>query len=277
MSIMPHISQLFIYPVKSLGGIAVQSAVVTSRGLQHDRRWMLVDGNNRFLSQRSNPQLALFQLELIEEGFRITYVPNQAIQIIPFIPQTQDVLKVRIWNDECNATKVSDELNAWFSSILNEETHIVYMSDDSIRHVDTKYAGQGHITSFADDYPMLLISEASLDDLNARLAEPIPMNRFRPNMVVAGIEPYMEDQMLHFTAAAIDFYGVKTCARCVMTTIDQQTAQGSVEPLKTMANYRKSNKKIHFGQNLVHQGEGVLNVGDDVEILELGQALVFDS
>jgi uncharacterized protein YcbX len=274
---MPHISQLVIYPVKSLGGIAVQSAVITSRGLQHDRRWMLVNSDNQFMSQRSNPQLALFQLELVADGFKVTYVLNQASQIIPFVPQTQDFLKVRIWNDECNATAVSDELNTWFSNILNEETRLVFMSDDSIRQVDTKYAGPGHITSFADDYPMLLIGEASLDDLNARLPEPVPMNRFRPNMVIAGTAPYMEDQMQHFTVASINFYGVKTCVRCVMITIDQQTAQSNAEPLKTMAGYRKNNKKVHFGQNLVHHGEGVLKVGDDVKILELGQALVFDS
>ena len=273
---MPHISQLFIYPVKSLGGIAVQEALVTSRGLQHDRRWMLINNKNRFLTQRSNAQLALFQLELTADGFKVVYLPTTSTEIIPFKPQINEELTVHIWNDECRATLVSYNLNEWFSKILNAEVRLVYMSDDSIRSVDDQYAGPGHITSFADDYPMLLIGQSSLDDLNMRLAKLVPMNRFRPNMVIDGVEPYLEDKMQHFTAAGIDFYGIKPCARCVMTTIDQQTASAGIEPLKTMARYRKANKKIYFGQNLVHLGSGILKVGDEIAIITLGKDLAFD-
>lgn len=273
---MPHVSQLFIYPVKSLGGIAVEKAVVTSRGLQYDRRWMLIDNKNKFISQRTNSKLALFQLDLVADGFDIIYLPTQSSHFIPFKPRTDEEVEVSIWNDECNATLVCYDLNEWFSKILNTETRLVFMSEDIIRPVDYRYAGPGHITSFADDYPMLLIGQSSLDDLNMRLANPLPMNRFRPNMVIYGIGPYFEDNMHHFNVAGINFYGIKPCARCVMTTIDQQTALAGVEPLKTMARYRKANNKIYFGQNLVHNGAGFLKIGDEVEVITLSDGLILD-
>jgi uncharacterized protein YcbX len=273
---MPQISQLFIYPVKSLGGIALQESVVTSRGLQHDRRWMLIDENNQFLSQRTHAQLAPFRPELTRSGIMVTHTTTQQTQFIPFEPQTSEKLMVRIWDDECSATLVSQHLNEWFSNILGINSRLVYMSDEDLRPVDPRYANPEHITSFSDAYPMLLIGQSSLDDLNARLAVPLPIDRFRPNIVIADSAPYLEDKMQHFTAAGIDFYGVKPCARCVMTTIDQRTAICGAEPLKTMAGYRKANHKIYFGQNLVHQGSGIIKVGDIMEIDKLGEDLNFD-
>jgi len=273
---MPQISQLFIYPVKSLGGIAVQESMVTSRGLQYDRRWMLIDDSNQFLSQRTHAQLALFKPELTSGGIKIVHTATQQSHLIPLQPETNEKLVVHIWDDECSATLVSYELNAWFSNILNFNCRLVYMSHDDLRPVDPRYAGPEHITSFSDAYPMLLIGQSSLDDLNKRLAQPMPMDRFRPNVVVTETIPYLEDKMQHFTAAGIDFYGVKPCARCVMTTVDQQTGLSSKEPLKTMAGYRKANKKIYFGQNLIHNGEGLLKVGDTLEVKKLGGDLKFD-
>lgn len=273
---MPQISQLYIYPVKSLGGIALQEALVTSRGLQYDRRWMLVDDNNQFISQRTHAQLALFKLEISDKGILVRHTPTQQTQVIPFKPQTNEKLMVRIWDDGCSATLVSQNLNLWFSDILKMNSRLVYMSDDDLRPVDPRYARPEHITSFSDAYPMLLIGQSSLNDLNARLASPLPMDRFRPNIVMGGAAPYLEDKMHHFTAAGINFYGVKPCARCVMTTIDQQTAIVGAEPLKTMAGYRKANKKIYFGQNLIHTGSGIIKIGDVLEVKELGTDLVFD-
>lgn len=273
---MPQISQIFIYPVKSLGGIALQESLVTSRGLQHDRRWMLIDDDNQFLSQRTHAQLALFKLELTNKGILVKHTPTQQTQLIPFKPETHEKLMVRIWDDECSATLVSQDLSEWFSGILKIKSRLVYMSDDDVRPVDPRYASPEHLTSFSDAYPMLLIGQSSLDDLNARLAVPLPMDRFRPNIIMEGTAPYLEDKMHHFTSAGIDFYGVKPCARCVMTTIDQQTAAVGAEPLKTMAGYRRANHKIYFGQNLVHQGHGIINVGDVLEIQRFGTDLKFD-
>jgi uncharacterized protein YcbX len=141
------------------------------------------------------------------------------------------------------------------------------MPEDCRRQVDQRYAPEGMITSFADAYPFLLIGQASLDDLNGRLAEPLPMDRFRPNIVFTGGEPFEEDLMNHLIIAGIDFYGAKLCARCVLTTINQQTAVKAKEPLKTLATYRLRDKKILFGQNLIHQGTGLLSLGDTIDVL----------
>ncbi|CAM3816200.1 MOSC domain-containing protein [Mucilaginibacter galii] len=274
---MAQISQLYIYPVKSLGGIALQQAQVTSRGLQHDRRWMLIDNNNRFLSQRSHAQLALFALAVTSVGIVVTYKPTHATITIPYQPQTNEKITVSIWDDSCSATVVSEEVNQWFSHILQINCRLVYMDDDDLRPVDPKYAAPGLITSFSDAYPMLLIGQSSLDDLNGRLSQAVSMDRFRPNMVIKGTAPYEEDRITHFTAGHINFYGVKPCARCVMTTIDQGTAIGGAEPLKTLSGYRKANKKIYFGQNLIHDGDGIIKIGDIIEVKKLGTELNLNS
>ena len=156
---MPVISQLYIYPVKSLGGVSVQQAQVTTRGLQHDRRWMLIDENNVFLSQRNCPAMVLFKLHLVKEGVLVNYQPTHDSITIPFQPQTTQKLQVQVWNDTCTATIVSTALSAWFSNLLSLKCCLVYMCDDSIRPVDHRYAGAGYINSFADGYPMLLISQ----------------------------------------------------------------------------------------------------------------------
>ncbi|RFZ84589.1 MOSC domain-containing protein [Mucilaginibacter terrenus] len=265
---MLNISGLYIYPIKSLGGIKVNSAVLTDRGLEHDRRWMLVDENNRFLSQRENIQMALLKASLVSDGIKVTYTPEGTSVVIPFKPITQTPVDVTIWDDKCMAHLVSTELDTWFSSKLGIDSRLVYMPDDSLRQTDLRYTDEGAITSFSDAYPMLIIGQSSLDDLNNRLDEPLPMDRFRPNIVFTGGEPYSEDMMKHIRINGIDLFGVKLCARCVMTTVDQVTGQKGKEPLKTLAKYRLRNNKIYFGQNLVYLGNGKLNVGDELQVIE---------
>ncbi len=271
---MPHISRLFIYPIKSLGGIELPQAQVTARGLQHDRRWMLIDDNNRFMSQRTTPSMALFALKLADEGIKVTYRSTQEVCVLPFAPQTQEQLTVTIWDDTCTGTRVSDAADAWFSQRLGASCRLVFMDDDSLRPVDPRYAGPTHITSFADAYPMLLIGEASLQDLNSRLTDKVDFDRFRPNIVISGTEPYHEEQMAHFIVGDIQFYGVKPCARCVMVGVNQQTAEVYPEPLKTLSSYRKFGKKVFFGQNLIHEGSGTISVGDELQIIKLDNELL---
>ena len=274
--IMVSISQLFIYPVKSLGGIALQQAKVTSRGLEHDRRWMLIDEHKNFLSQRKFPEMALFDTALKEQGLQVTYTPTQKAMLIPFEPQTQHDVEVDVWGSLCTGTYVSAVIDDWFSELLNVPCRLIYMKNDSLRQVDERYATAGHITSFADGYPMLLVSEASLNDLNGKLKTEITIARFRPNIVITGTEPYLEDRMQHFEAAGINFYGVKPCARCVMIGVDPSNGHTSTEPLKTLAGYRKANNKIYFGQNLIHNGEGIISVGDLLNIRQLGENLTLN-
>ncbi|RZL07557.1 MAG: MOSC domain-containing protein [Pedobacter sp.] len=259
---MPTVSALYIYPIKSLGGIAVNSAQVTDRGFQYDRRWMLVDENNIFLSQREIAHMALLKVEITDEGLWVSHKINGDNILIPFIPKKTEICSVIVWDDTCNALYVSNEADAWFSGVLSVKCRLVYMPDDSRRVVDANYSQGGELTSFSDAYPFLLIGQSSLDDLNSRIAEELPMNRFRPNIVFTGGEPYVEDAMKKFSINGIRFKGVKPSARCVITTTDQETGVRYKEPIKTLATYRRRNNMVYFGQNLVHNGEGVIAVGD---------------
>lgn len=273
---MLQLSGLFIYPVKSLGGIAVNEAVVTQRGLEHDRRWMLIDAGKRFLSQRELPQMALFKVAIGQTGLNVTYTPTKAGLHVPFQPLTNRFTEVSVWDDVCTGQYVSPEADHWFSNLLGIPCSLVYMPDDTHRAVDLKYAPEGHITSFADAYPFLMISQASLDDLSGRIGCAVPINRFRPNIVYTGGQPYFEDKLARFTINSIDFYGVKLCARCPVPGIDQDTAIRGKEPIKTLASYRRRQNKIYFGQNLIHRGTGILRVGDNIARVQTKEAAIFD-
>jgi uncharacterized protein len=264
---MLQVSQLFIYPIKSLGGIMLNTAEVTDRGLKYDRRWMLIDDNNRFISQREFAKMALLKVSIEADGLRVTYTLNQSSIFIPFHPQTNTIIQATVWDDTCEGTLVSPEVDQWLTQVLGMSSRLIYMTDASLRAVDPRYAREQEVTSFADAYPFLLIGQASLDELNSRLQNQIKMDRFRPNIVFTGGEPYAEDVMPHIRINDIDFYGVKRCARCVMITIDQQNAAKNVEPMKVLAGYRAQNNKIYFGQNLLHTGSGNINVGDTLEIV----------
>jgi len=266
---MLQISQLYIYPIKSLGGIALNEAIITDRGFQYDRRWMLVDYNNQFISQREVHQMALMKLSIAEDGISVTHSVKQSAYTIPFHTTKNEFAEVTIWDDTCTGQFVSDEADEWFSTMLEIPCRLVYMPDNTHRITDQRYTSENSITSFSDAYPFLLIGQASLDDLNSRLAEPLPMNRFRPNIVFTGGQPYREDMMHTFTIGNITFYGVKLCARCVMTTINQDNGTTGKEPLKTLARYRFKNNKIMFGQNLAHKGLGEIRVGDELVVTKL--------
>lgn len=263
---MLSVSRLFIYPVKSFDGIEVASAMLTDRGFQHDRRWMLVDAHNRFISQREVPELALLQTNITDDGIRVTHKMNREEIVIPFVPQTNEHVFVTIWDNMCMAQMVTNALNEWFSKILSITCKLVYMPDSTKRKVDVNYATHGEITSFADDYPLLIVGEASMDLLNSKLPEPLSVQRFRPNIVFSGGAPHEEDMLEHFIINGINLYGVKPCARCVIPTIDQDTATKGKEPSKTLATYRFKNNNIFFGQNLLHDGVGEIKVGDVMNV-----------
>ncbi len=264
---MLKISQIFIYPVKSLGGISLQQAEVMDRGFKYDRRWMLIGDDNRFISQREIAVMALLKVTLADDGLKVTYVNTDNHIIIPFEPLKKDLIEVSVWDDTCTAQLVSDEADNWFTEKLGINCRLVYMPDDTRRHTDPNYTDGSNITSFSDGYPFMLISQASLEELNSRLDEALPINRFRPNMIFTGSVPFEEDILDEFTINYIKFYGVKLCARCIITTIDQSTASKGKEPLKTLSRYRSKNNKIYFGQNAVHSGIGIISVGDELRIL----------
>ncbi|WP_207802038.1 MOSC domain-containing protein [Flavobacterium aquariorum] len=269
---MLKLSEIWVYPVKSLGGIQLQKAKVTDRGLELDRRWLLVDESGRFLSQREYPVLALFCQEIVNDFLRITHRVNLESLDIPLHPvfsNDKSKIKVTVWEDTIDAFEVSSNTSDWFSKFLGFSVQLVYMPDKSERKLDPDYAITGNeINSFSDAYPFLIIGQASLDDLNGRLEVKVPMNRFRPNFVFANGDPFEEDNWRDFKIGNVSFVGVKPCDRCVMTTVDQDKGVISgKDPLKTLAKYRNFGNKVLFGQNVIGLELGTVMVGDTVRIL----------
>jgi len=273
---MPIIGQLYIYPIKSLGGIAVDKAMVTNRGLQFDRRFMLIDGNNSFITQRSQPKLALLRTAIEGERLIVYHKDNADEKLsVPLVPKVAaERTMVNVWDDCCEAQFVNDEADKWISAKLDVSCRLVYMPESTQRKVDRDYAIDRDITSFADDFHILLIGQSSLDDLNGRLEKPLPMNRFRPNMVMEGGMPFEEDTMEEFSINGIDFCGVKLCSRCMVTTIDQESGFTAREPLKTLATFRSFSNKLFFGQNVLCRGKGMVKIGDEIRIIKTKPSLV---
>ena len=270
------ISELLIYPVKSLGGIRMESCRVTERGFEHDRRWMLVDAKNRFITQREFPELVFFRTAILGNNICITDKRDNCSINIPLVTNGGETIAVDIWDDRCEAICMDQPISDWFSERLLQPVRMVYMPDQSRRPVDPAYAENGELTSFSDGYPVLIIGEASLQDLNRRLKTPITMDRFRPNIVFKGELPFEEDGFLEIFSGDVQFRAVKPCARCILTTTDQESGIRSPEPLKTLSVYRKLNNKIYFGQNLLVLKTGSIQVGDKLTILS-HQPAVFKS
>lgn len=260
------LSQLAVYPVKSLRQISLNKTRLEAFGLEHDRRWMVVDAQGVMLTQRRLSRMCLLQPLITATGISIAS-PAGNILLVD-IPQATQPRQVKVWDDLCRAYDAGDAAAEWLSGFLETECRLVYFPDDELRQVDLNYAQVGDRTAFSDGFPLLLISEASLDDLNQRLATPIPMARFRPNLVVSGCEPFAEDQWRRIRIAGLEIELVKPCSRCVIPSIDINTAERSEEPTRTLLSYRKHDNKIYFGQNVIARGSGWLSVGMAVEIIE---------
>ena len=266
-----RLSEIWIYPIKSLGGIRVKSAKVFEKGLAFDRRWMLIDRDNDFMSQRIYPKMALFKLQIqyrwpLGSNFKISYgkdsinlSPNQSVRGKP--------INAIIWDDTVEVFEVSQKYSTWFSQRLGIACKLVSFPENNSRPVDQHYQINREHVSLADAYPLLIIGEQSLANLNSKLEKPVPMNRFRPNLVFSGGQPYQEDEWSFFLVGKNKFAAVKPCARCVLTTVDQDTAEKGVEPLATLSKYRKQENKVLFGQNLVAIDHDEIHEGDEI-ILE---------
>ncbi len=260
------LSQINIYPIKSLGGISLQSSLVEERGLQYDRRWMLVDEQNKFITQRLHPKMALLKVEINNDLLTIKHKQNKLspLTLLP-LPYDDEEINVQIWNDNVTAIKYSRDTNDWFTEAIGFKCCLVYMPDSTKRKVDPKYA-KNKMVSFADGYPFLVIGEESLNELNKRLEEPLPMTRFRANFVFSGGNPFDEDNWKTIEIGNVVFHSTKSCPRCVITTIDQNTGTKGKEPLKTLATFRQKDNNVMFGMNLVAEGIGRVNVGDEIKI-----------
>lgn len=268
-----YISEINIYPIKSLKGISLKESFVEQKGLRFDRRWLLVNGKNEFLTQRDFPKMATLTVEVGENVMKVSN-ENKSLEI-PVTPSSGTSASVKIWSSRVRAIVYENNINDWFSDVLQTDCKLVSMPEETRRKVNYFYAvHKDDAVSFADAYPFLLAGENSLKDLNARLENKIPMNRFRPNFVVSDGAAFAEDDWKKIRIGKTVFHVVKPCGRCVITTINQETGiSDGTEPLKTLATYRipkrSIKKKIMFGQNLIAEtvGENV-KVGDKVEILE---------
>lgn len=258
---------MFIYPIKSLGGVAVTEAQVELRGFQYDRRWMLVDAEGTLITQRQYPRMALIVVSLQPGGLEVR-APGMPPLQIPGDPANPTPVIVRVWRSVCEALLVGEHIDAWFSQYLQIACRLVYMPDTTQRAVNPAYAVHNDIVSFADGYPFMLLGQASLDDLNQRLEQPLPLNRFRPNLVVSGVPPYAEDAWKTIRIGATVFHVVKQCDRCVLTTVDQSTGTfAGPEPLKTLADFRLHDGKVMFGQLLLSDTLGTVHIGDAVTVI----------
>ena len=257
---MLQLTQINIYPVKSLDGYSPTAALVEKRGLQHDRRWMLTDTEGVFMTQRTNGKMALLQAIIEDNALIIREKQGDMNKItIPIDTVLKNdideatTLNVKIWDDTVQAVRVSEEADVWLSAFLGKKCHLVTMPDTTDRRVDEGYNTGDDVVSFADGYPFLIIGEASMQELNTRLDTPLSIRRFRANFIFSGGQPFQEDDFKAFKIGDIDFMGVKNCARCVLITRDPDTGEKGKEPLQTLNTYRQRDTKTLFGQNVLWQ------------------------
>lgn len=265
----PTLSAISLYPVKSLTGISVTSWPVTKTGLQYDRKWMLIDKDARFLSQRKLPRMALIKTALTESRLILSASGMENLSL-PLNPADGDIINSTIWDDQCDARSVSREADQWLSHFLNLDCRLVYQPDRMIRPVDPHYGRDTDNVAFSDGFPFLIISENSLISLNQEMQLNLPMARFRPNLVISDCSAYAEDSWREISIGAVDFRLPKPCSRCAIPTIDPETAQTGKEPLAALNRIRKWQKNVYFGQNALHDQCGTLTVGDTVQVKVTG-------
>lgn len=263
---MRTLTQIWRYPVKSLAGARHPALAVGPRGPAGDRHWMVVDPDGRFLTQRQLPAMALLSAAIEDDGLVLSDRHGGRLHVAA--GRDGDPLQVQVWGDSVAAVAPDAAADAWLSERLGRPCRLVCQPADGVRPVDPAFGRADDQVGFADGFPFLLISQASLDDLNGRLPEPVEMRRFRPNLVVGGCEPYEEDSWRRIRIGELSFRVVKPCSRCPIPTIDPDTGVRGPEPIRTLMTYRRRDNKVYFGQNLIHDGPGELAAGMTVEVLE---------
>jgi len=264
-----RVSELWIYPIKSCRGIPVGELALDDRGPVNDRRWMLVDDHSHFLTQREYPRLALVDVAIDGEEVRISASGAGELRFQRDAGSgAEDCV---VWRDTVALQHVSRDADQWFSDFLGSRIRLMRMPRETERVVNRDYSPERRLVTLADGYPMLLIGEGSLALLNEKLAERgergVPMRRFRPNVVVAGTAPHDEDDWKSIRIGNLECDVVKPCARCAIPTVDVNTGVAGVEPLRTLATYRKQGSKVYFGQNVIHRSVGSIRMADEVEVI----------
>ncbi|MFG2587019.1 MOSC domain-containing protein [Streptomyces sp. NPDC048438] len=270
----PALSAVHIHPVKSLAARAADEAVVEPWGLAGDRRWMLIDSGSRVVTQRQQPRMAQLSAEPVPGGGLVLSAPGSPSLTVE-VPDPARTVVTELHRGKVTMVLAADAAHAWFGARLGAEVRLVHLDAPSHRRpVDPEFGRPGETVSLADTFPLLLTTRASLDALNSLVAQgdhpdegPLPMNRFRPNVVVDGTAPWAEDDWKRIAIGEVAFRVAKPCGRCVITTTDQRTGERGKEPLRTLARHRQDGKLLLFGQLLVPEGTGVIRAGDPVRIL----------
>ncbi|WP_224245036.1 MOSC domain-containing protein [Hyalangium gracile] len=265
---MPVLAQLFIHPIKSTRGLSLTRATAEPMGLEHDRRWMLVRPDGSFITGREFPSLVRVSAVPTEGGLRLS-APEQPELHVPAPPAGAERLDVTIWNDRCSAARAGKDAERWFSQYLGQPIVLVRVDARTERPVDPRYARPEDHVGFPDAFPLLLLSRASVEELNRRMPRPVTVENFRPNLVVEGCEPFAEDGWKRLRIGDVELEVVKPCGRCVFTTVDPLTGEKARdgEPLRTLATFRRQDGQVMFGQNVLVRRPGTLQVGAPVELL----------
>ncbi len=258
------LASIHLYPVKSARGLSCPQVMLDRFGPVGDRRWMLVDPEGQFLSQRQMPALARLDAQPLEGGLSLGLAGERLEVAVP----TSAPREVRVWDDTVTACDAGEQTAQWLSERFQRPLRLVHMPDDARRRVDTSYAHDGETVSFADGFPLLLLSAASLDELNARLSMPVGLDRFRANLIVDGCAAHAEDDWQRIRIGEVTFTVAKPCSRCTVPSLDQRSGEKHPEILRALASYRRAaDRKVYFGQNLLYANPGTLRVGDQVEVL----------
>jgi len=261
------VSQLSIYPIKSCRGISLEKTQIGEFGLKDDRRWMVVDEQGIMLTQRKLSKMCLIQATLISGGVTLNAASMNELTVET--PDNVNKINVKVWADECLAFDAGESAAKWLSDFLDTTCRLVYFPDDTFRQVDLNFSHSGDKIAFSDGFPLLLISQESLDDLNKRVTtKAISMDRFRPNIVVKGASAFAEDEWKTIKIGETTLRIVKPCSRCVIPSINPETAEREKEPLKTLVEYRKRDNKIYFGQNVIANSVAEIMLGMSVDVIE---------
>lgn len=276
MNATPSLSRIRIYPVKSLRGVDREIWELDQFGLRYDRRWMIVDPDGNFMTRRDHPEMARIELELGGDSIQLM-APQRTAVSFPLEPEPAAAEGVVIWGEKLAARPASEDASRWLSEFLRTPCRLVYMPEETVRPIEAEYTEGPRRTAFTDGFPLLLLSEESMAELNRRLPSPLGIERFRPNLVVKDVgEPHAEDTWRRIRLGHVEMRVVKPCSRCVITATHPETGDRGKEPLRTLATYRQRDGNVWFGQNVIHAGSDTIRVRDGIQVLESVDAPTFD-
>ena len=264
------ITELHIYPVKSLGGISLEEARLTSKGLMYDRNWMLLDENGVFMTQRKFPKMALIQTRIKDGQLIFSHKKTGSTASIPILKKYGVTLRSKVWNNSCEVQKV-DSIGEWFSEIFGFRCTLVFFPEKNIRTKETENGVVQILTSLSDKSPVLITNTASLEELNGRLETKIPMNRFRSNIIYTGKKAYEEDGWGSVKIGETEFSTVEICGRCKLINVDHLTGEPTGQPLEILSKYRKMDREIKFGMRMTcevkKEEQPIIKIGDEIIVI----------